>query len=144
MSTWKCLLYALVCCLGSHTLKWSVGGVFIAPNTKLAIGEKLLLSAAPDGLVGSPDGLMPLSGVPNRWTDIAGDCRHDLYTGQSGLHTGQFGGLFSTVPPGTSHWATVTGCTGQSGVWHRTVRCPCTDSPPGNTCLCFFDFARSS
>jgi hypothetical protein len=29
MSTWKCLYYALVCCLGSHTLKWLVG-VFIA------------------------------------------------------------------------------------------------------------------
>jgi hypothetical protein len=33
MSTWKCLLYALVCCLGSHTLKWPVGVVFIGPNT---------------------------------------------------------------------------------------------------------------
>jgi hypothetical protein len=41
MSTWECLLYALVCCLGSHTLEWPVWGVFIAPNTKLAIGEKL-------------------------------------------------------------------------------------------------------
>jgi hypothetical protein len=46
MSAWKCLLYALVCCLDSHTLKWSVGVVFIDPNTKLAAGEKLLLSAA--------------------------------------------------------------------------------------------------
>jgi hypothetical protein len=46
MSTCKCLVYALVFCLGSHTLEWPVGGLFIAPNTKLAIGEKLLLSAA--------------------------------------------------------------------------------------------------
>jgi hypothetical protein len=46
MSTWKCLQYALVCCLDSHTLEWPIGGVFIAPNTKLAIGEKLLLFAA--------------------------------------------------------------------------------------------------
>jgi hypothetical protein len=46
MSTWKCLLYALVCCLGSHTLNWSVGVVFIGPNTILAVGEKLLLSTA--------------------------------------------------------------------------------------------------
>ena len=61
MSTWKCLLYALVCCLGSHTLEWSVGGVFIAPNTKLVVGEKLLLSAADltvrcaTGQSGAPD-----------------------------------------------------------------------------------------
>jgi hypothetical protein len=46
MSTWECLLYALVCCLGPHTFKWPVGVVFIDPNTKLAVGEKLLLSAA--------------------------------------------------------------------------------------------------
>jgi hypothetical protein len=46
MSTWKCLYYALVCFLGSHTLKWLVGVVFIDPNTKLVVGEKLLLSAA--------------------------------------------------------------------------------------------------
>jgi hypothetical protein len=46
MSSWKCLYYALVRCLGSHTLKWSVGVVFIGPNIILAIGEKLLLSVA--------------------------------------------------------------------------------------------------
>jgi hypothetical protein len=34
-------VYALVCLLGSHTWKWPVGGVFIAPNTKLVVGEKL-------------------------------------------------------------------------------------------------------
>ena len=32
--------------MGSHTLKWSIGGEFKAPNTKLAVGEKLLLFAA--------------------------------------------------------------------------------------------------
>jgi hypothetical protein len=40
MSTWKCLQYVLVCCLGSHTFKWPVGGVFIASPTILAIGQK--------------------------------------------------------------------------------------------------------
>jgi hypothetical protein len=63
MITWKCLYYAFVCCLGSHTLKWLVG----APNTKLAIGEKLLLSAAHRTV------LCPLSGAPSRWTDPTGD-----------------------------------------------------------------------
>jgi hypothetical protein len=45
-----------------------------------------------------------------------------FYTGQSGLHTRQSDGLFSTVPPRTSHWATVPGCTGQSGALALTVR----------------------
>jgi hypothetical protein len=45
-----------------------------------------------------------------------------FYTRQSKLLTGQSDGLFSTVPPRTSRWATVPWCTGQSGVWHRTVR----------------------
>jgi hypothetical protein len=55
MSSWECLLYALVCCLGSHTLEWSVGGVFIAPNTKLAIGEKLCSLQHTGQLSGAPD-----------------------------------------------------------------------------------------
>jgi hypothetical protein len=46
MSSWKYLLYALICFLGSHTLKWPVVGVFIAHNTKLAVGEKLMFSTA--------------------------------------------------------------------------------------------------
>jgi hypothetical protein len=32
MSTWKCL-YALVCCLDSHTSKWPVGGIYSLPHT---------------------------------------------------------------------------------------------------------------
>jgi hypothetical protein len=36
---WVCQLYDLECCLGSHTLKWPVGVVFIATNQKLAVGE---------------------------------------------------------------------------------------------------------
>ena len=67
MSTWECLLYALVCCLGSHTLEWPVGGVFITPNTKLVVGEKLLLSMAHRTVHYS------MSGVPNRWSDTAGE-----------------------------------------------------------------------
>jgi hypothetical protein len=46
-----------------------------------------------------------------------------FYTGHFELHTGQSGGLLSTVPPRTSRWATISWCTGQSGVWHQTVRC---------------------
>jgi hypothetical protein len=29
---WICLLYALICCLSSHALKWPVGVVFIGSN----------------------------------------------------------------------------------------------------------------
>jgi hypothetical protein len=44
MSTWKCLQYVLVCCLGSHPLKWPVGGVFIAFPTIITVGQKQQLS----------------------------------------------------------------------------------------------------
>jgi hypothetical protein len=50
LSTWKCLQYALVCCLGSHTLKWPVERVFIASPTIIAVGEKQPLSV--DGRTG--------------------------------------------------------------------------------------------
>jgi hypothetical protein len=36
---WICQLYDLECCLGSHTLKWPVGVVFIATNQIVAVGE---------------------------------------------------------------------------------------------------------
>jgi hypothetical protein len=36
---WVCQLDDLECCLGSHTLKWLVGVVFIATNQNLAVGE---------------------------------------------------------------------------------------------------------
>jgi hypothetical protein len=39
MSTSKCLLYALVCFLGSHTLKWPVGGIYSLPKL-LVVGQK--------------------------------------------------------------------------------------------------------
>jgi hypothetical protein len=48
---------------------------------------------------------------------------HVFYTGHSGRHIGQSGGLLSTMPPGTCRWATIPWCTGQSGVWHQTARC---------------------
>jgi hypothetical protein len=36
---WICQLYDLECCLGSHTLKWPIGVVFIATNQIVAVGE---------------------------------------------------------------------------------------------------------
>jgi hypothetical protein len=37
--------------LGSHTLKWPVGVVFIATNQNLAVGEGCLSHGAPDSPV---------------------------------------------------------------------------------------------
>jgi hypothetical protein len=142
MSTWECLLYALVCCLGSHTLEWAIGGVFIAPNTKLAIGEKLLLSVAYrtvrwcTGQSGAPCLVCLAVGLTLQATIGA----QAFYTGHSRRHTGQSDGLFSIVPPGISRWTTVPWCTRQSGVWHRTVRCSRPDTPLWKHFLRFLDF----
>jgi hypothetical protein len=104
MSTWKCLLYALVCCLGSHTFKWPVGVVFIGPNTNLAMGEKILLSAAHRKVrwghrtVRRPCPVRLAVGLALQVT-IGAAC---FYTGQSRRHTGQSGGFSLPLPPRTS------------------------------------------
>jgi hypothetical protein len=48
---WICQLYDLECCLGSHTLKWPVGVVFIATNHLVAVWGRLLAMGAPDSPV---------------------------------------------------------------------------------------------
>ena len=49
-------------------------GVFIAPNTIVAVGGKLLLSAVtPDSLVVHRTAHYSLSGAPSRWSVRAGD-----------------------------------------------------------------------
>jgi hypothetical protein len=50
MSTWKCLQYVLVCFLGSHTLKWSIGDVYIGSPQLYPLDRKLttMPSGAPD------------------------------------------------------------------------------------------------
>jgi hypothetical protein len=127
MSTWKYLLYALVCCLGSHTLKWPVGGVFIAPYTNLAVGKKAAaLCGTPDNPVGSPDRSVRLAvGLTLQVTVGAGG----FYSGQSACHTRQYGGFSPPLPPRTSLGLLFPGApdspacgTGQSGALARTVR----------------------
>jgi hypothetical protein len=134
MSTWKYLLYALVCFLGSHTLEWPVGGVFISLNTKLAVGEKLLLSAAQRTVrwctrqctIHCPVRLAV--GLTLQATVGA----QAFYIVYSQCHTRQSSGFLSIVPPGTSRWASVRSCTGQSGAPEQTVR--------RQHFLCFLDF----
>jgi hypothetical protein len=106
--------------------KWPVGGVFIAPNTNRAVGEKLLLSVSHwtvrwctrQRIVACPVRLaVALSeqvtvgdvGFPHRTV------RSSNRTVRSSNRTVRWSSL--RVPPGTSRWATVPWCTGQSGVW---------------------------
>jgi hypothetical protein len=53
MSTWKCLLYALVCFLGPHTSKWPVGVFFSLPHTtsRWTESNSFLLTGAPNSPV---------------------------------------------------------------------------------------------
>jgi hypothetical protein len=55
--------------------------------------------------------------------------------GAQAFYTGQPDGLLSTVPPRTSYWSYCSWCTGQSGVWHRIVRCSRPDSPQATLSL---------
>jgi hypothetical protein len=51
---WICLLYVLICCLGSHPLKWSVGVVFIGLNNSYSCwieSSSFLSMGAPDSPV---------------------------------------------------------------------------------------------
>jgi hypothetical protein len=109
-----------------------LGDVYIGPNSKIAVGEKLLFSAAQRTVrwctgqrtVACPVRLavalseqvtVGAAGFPHRTVR----CSHWTVRWS-----------FLRVPPGTSRWAGVPWCTGQSGVWapdspvcHRTVRC---------------------
>jgi hypothetical protein len=112
-------------------------GCIYSPQHKTSRWRKVV------ALCGTPDSPMVRRTVrclcPVR---LAVDLTPQLTVGAAGFHTGQSAyktrqtSAFSPpVPPGTSRWAIVPWCTGQSGVWHRIVRCPRTDSPPGNTFL---------
>jgi hypothetical protein len=118
--------------LGLPHLEMAGWGVFIAPNTNRAVGEKLLLSAAhrtvrwciEQRTVACPVRLavalseqvtVGAAGFPHR-------------TVRSSQRIVRWSCL--RVPLGTSRWAAVPRCTGQSGVWapdspvcHQTVRC---------------------
>jgi hypothetical protein len=79
-------------------------GCIYNPNTKLAVGGKLLLSVVHRTVrwgrrtVRCPSPCAYPLGLLEQVTVGA----QALCTGLSRLHTGQFGGLPSTVPPGTS------------------------------------------
>jgi hypothetical protein len=115
----------LVSVLGSHTWKWPVGGVFIAPNTIVVVLGKLLLSAVtPDSPVVHRTAYCSLFGAPSRWSVRARDrWRVDPF------HTGQSGGLPSGCHLELAVGAVVPGALDSPACGHRTVRAPRTDSP---------------
>jgi hypothetical protein len=148
MSTWECLLYALVCCLGSHTLEWPVGD-FYSPQHKTSRWRKVVLTVAHRTVRWctrqctvhcSVCLAVGLTQQPTVGT-LA------FYTRQSVCQTGQSGGLLSTVPPRTSRWGYCSWCTRQSGMWHRIIRCATRQSGApdqtvhGQHFICFLDFA---
>jgi hypothetical protein len=134
--------------LGLPHLQMAGWGVFIAPNTILAVGEKLQFSAAHRTVrwctrqrtVACPVRLavalseqvtVGAAGFPHRtvW------CSH---------RTVRWSSL--RVPPGTSRWAAVPGAPDSPRVWapdspvcHRTVRCSTHRQSAGSTLGLFLD-----
>jgi hypothetical protein len=98
--------------LGSHTWKWPIGGVFIAPNTNRAVGEKLLLSAA-HRTVRWCTGQRTVA-CPVR---LAVALSEKVTVGAAGFPHWIVRWSSLRVPPGTSRWVVVPWCTGQSGMW---------------------------
>jgi hypothetical protein len=105
--------------LGSHTWKWPVGGVFIAPNTNRVVGEKLLLSAAHRTVrwcTGQRTVACPVRlAVALSEQVTIGAIGFPHRTVRSSHRTVRWSSL--RVPPGTSRWVAVPWCTGQSVVW---------------------------
>jgi hypothetical protein len=91
----------LECCLGSHTLKWPVGVVFIATNQNLAVGEVCWRRA--HRTVRCATGQCPVR-------------RHVILP--LGLEAGRPLEALSSCGTGQS------GVAPDSPVSHRTVRCP--------------------
>jgi hypothetical protein len=114
-----------------------LGEVYIGPNSKIAVGEKLLFSAA-HRTVRWCTGQRTVA-CPVR---LAVALSEQVTVGAAGFSHRTVRWSFLRVPPGTSRWAGVPKCTGQSGVWapdspvcHRTVRCSTHRQPTGSTRL---------
>jgi hypothetical protein len=115
-----------------------LGEVYIGPNSKIAVGEKLLFSAAHQAVrwcTGQCTIACPVRlAVALSEQVTVGAAGFSHRTVRCSHQTVRWSSL--RVPPGTSRWAAVPWCTGQSGGGHQTVRCatgqsdaPRTDSP---------------
>jgi hypothetical protein len=134
----------LVCCLGSHTFKWSVGGVYIDPNSYIVVLRKFLaLCGTLDSPVVGTDSRCPIRCATSNWI-----CRLQVivdavsFAPDSLVLHQIIWWVSSIVPPGTSHWATVPWCTGQSaGVAPDSPVLSAGRSASDNTFLYVLDFA---
>jgi hypothetical protein len=139
--------------LGLPHLEMAGWAVFIAPNTNRAVGEKLLLYAAHRTVrwcTGQRTVACPvrLAVTLSRQVTV-GVAGFSHWTFRTSHRIVRWSSL--RVPPGTSRWAAVLWCTGQSGVWapdspvcHRTVRCSTRRQSAGSTHLQSWTFLGSS
>jgi hypothetical protein len=134
MRTWKCLQYALVCFLSSHTLKWPVGWSIYRSQLNYIRWRKVAASLWHTGQSGALSSAPLAVGSVNRSLALSAFALDSPMTHRT-VHA------FSTVSPGTSHWATVPWCTGQSGVPPDSPVPSTRQSAYSNTFLCFLDFA---
>jgi hypothetical protein len=143
---WVCQLSDLECCLGSPTLKWPVGVVFIATNQNLAVGEVCWRRAhwtVPCATGQCPvchHVILPLGPGAGRPLEALSSCG----TGQSGAHRSVRCPsdpplwllprvLFHTVHCQSRPLARSSRCsagTPDSPVLHRTVRWIIAERPP--------------
>jgi hypothetical protein len=105
--------------LGLPHLEMAGWGVFIAPNTNIAVGEKLLLSVAHRTIrwcTGQRTVAYPMRLVVALSEQVTvGAAGFPHRTIRSSHRIVRWSCL--RLPPRTSHWAAVSWCTGQSGVW---------------------------
>jgi hypothetical protein len=105
--------------LGLPHLEMAGWGVFIAPITNIAVGEKLLLSASNRTVrwcTGQRTVACPVRlAVALSEQVTVGATGFPHRTVRSSHRTVRWSSL--RMPPGTSRWAAVPWCTGQSGVW---------------------------
>jgi hypothetical protein len=114
MSTWKYLQYVLVCFLGSHTFKWPVGWCIYRPQFNYSRWRKSCnLCGTPDSPVVGTGQSNVLSDAPLAVGSISRPLALSAFARTVRCATEQ-SGPSSIVPPGTSRWATVPWCTGQS------------------------------
>jgi hypothetical protein len=120
MSTWKCLQYALVCFLGSHTLKWPVGVIYSLRHNYSCWTEAAAFCRWAHRIVQcTPDKQCSLSGALPRQPTV---------------------GVYSSRPLDPTVTQAVRRSTGQSGA-HQTRYCSLSSAP--QVCLLtahFMDF----
>jgi hypothetical protein len=89
-----------------------LGEVYIGPNSKIAVREKLQFSATHRTVqwcTGQRTVVCPVR--------LAVALSEQVTVGAAGFPHRTIRWSFLRVPPGTSRWAGVPWCTGQSGVW---------------------------